>query len=283
VKKIFIWFKRLVVYPVLFLALILTIVFIIVGLVTTPSNDRNWNADQAILPSAEINGNSISIQNIRNFSYASTTSYTANYYDKTYDLSNLKKVYYIVEPFSGFVGSAHTFLSFEFEHASSSEFVSISVEIRKEQGEKFSAVKGLFSSYELMYVVADERDVVKLRSNYRKDQVYVYPIKTTPEKAQALFIDMLTRVNHLKDTPEFYNSITNNCTNNIVAHVNTITPKRVPFSFAFVFPGYSDKLAYKLGLIDTDLPFEQAREKFLINERAMKFADDPEFSQRIRE
>ncbi len=205
----------------------------IIGLSTTPSNNRLWNTDQAVLPYAEINNNLISIHNIRNFEYTSTTSYTKNYYDKTYDLSTLKKVYYIVEPFSGFPGSAHTFLSFEFSTttgttiaSSTRGFLAISVEIRKEQGETFSALKGLFNTYEIMYVIADERDVVKLRSNYRKDLVYVYPVKTTEAKAQDLFIDMVKRTNKLKDNPEFYNSITNNCTTNIVRHVNTITPKK---------------------------------------------------------
>ncbi|MES2436594.1 MAG: DUF4105 domain-containing protein [Patescibacteria group bacterium] len=272
--------RSIVLYSALISISSIILVSAIVNWSTEPSNDRNWNADQAVLPYAEIRENLISVHNIRNFTYASTTSYTPNYYDKTFDLNKLKKVYYIVEPFSGFVGSAHTFLSFEFEN---DQFLAVSVEIRKEQGEKFSAFKGLFNSYELMYVLADERDAVKLRSNYRKDQVYVYPVKTTQAKAQDLFMSIITRVNTLKDKPEFYNSITSNCTTNIVEHVNAITPNKVPFSFAFVMPGFSDKLAYKLGLLDTDLPIEQAREKYLINERALKFADDPEFSKRIRE
>lgn len=268
-------FRALIAIPVLILSTIF-----IVGALTTPSTARNWTVDQAIMPEAEINGDSVAIKNVRNFSYMSATEYTPAYYDKTYDLSKLKAVYYIVEPFSGFVGSAHTFLSFEFE---GDEFVSISVEIRKEKGESFSAVKGLFNQYELMYVIADERDVVKLRSNYRKDLVYVYPIKTTKEKIREVFVDMLSRANKLKDDPEFYNTLVNTCTTNLVAHVNKITPKRVPFSYKVLLPAYSDELAYELGLIDTDLSLEEAREKFLINERAEKYADDPDFSRRIRD
>jgi hypothetical protein len=206
--------------------------------------------------------------------------YTPAYYDKTYDLSKLKKVYYIVEPFSGFKGSAHSFLSFEFD---SNEFLAISVEIRKEKGETFSALKGLLNQYEIMYVAADERDVVKLRANYRKDLVYVYPVKTTQQKAQNLFLSIAARINKLKDKPEFYNTVMNNCTTNIAAHVNSISPKRAPWSLSYILPAYSDKYAYDLGLIDTDLPFEQARQTYLINDRSIKFANDPAYSIKIRE
>lgn len=245
-----------------------------------PSNNRNWTTDQAVLPYAEINGDLIDIHNIRNYTYRSTSDYTPNYYDKTFDLSQLKKVYYIVEPFSDWEGSAHTFVSFEFE---GSNFVAVSVEIRKEKGEAFSAWKGLLKQYELMYVIADERDVVKLRSNYRKDSVFVYPIKTTPERARKMFVEMVERANKLKDKPEFYNTLTNTCTTNLVRHANTIVPGRVPFSYKVLFPGYSDRLAYDIGLIDTNLSFEETRARYKINERAEKYADSPNFSMKIRE
>ncbi|MES2215797.1 MAG: DUF4105 domain-containing protein [Patescibacteria group bacterium] len=252
----------------------------LIHLIIRPSHDRDWSEDQALLPYAEITGDQVFIHNIRNFTYASTTSYTAHYYDKKFDLSKLKKVYYVVEPFSGFAGAAHTFLSFEFDGY---QFMAISVEIRKEKGETFSALKGLFNQYELMYVIADERDVIKLRSNYRKDDVFVYPIRTTPEKARALFLDMIARANGIKEKPEFYNTLTNTCTTNIVSHVNKISPKRVPFSLKVLFPAHSDELAYKLGLIDTDLSFDEARMRYKINDRALKYADDPNFSVKIRE
>ena len=277
--KRFFRIKYLLLAPLLALVLIVC-VFVVVALITTPSNNREWNNDQAVLSYAEVHGNLVSIHNVRNFSYASTTSYTANYYDKTYDLNKIKKVWYVVEPFSGIPGSAHTFLSFEFEGG---VFVAVSVEIRKEKGEAFHPVKGLFNQYELMYVIADERDVIKLRSNYRKDLVYVYPIKTTTEKVRGLFLDMIERANDLRENPEFYNSITNTCTTNIVKHVNTITPGKVPlFNLNVLLPANSDKLAYDLGMLDTDLSFEEARTRYFINEKALKYANDPEFSVKIR-
>lgn len=265
---------------VLIVIIVLISIFIIVNIFVRPSNDRDWNLDQVKLPTAEINDNLVVIKNIRNFSYKSTTEYTPSYYDKTYDLNKLKKVWYMVEPLSMIPGSAHTLVSFEFE---GNEFVSISVEIRKEKGESYDPIKGLLNNYELMYVIADERDVIKLRSNYRKDLVYLYPMNATKEKAQELFLNMVKRANDLSKNPEFYNTLTSTCTTNIVDHVNKITPNKVPFfSFRILLPANSDKLAYELGLIDTTLPFEEIRSKYFINDKAMKYADDVDFSVKIR-
>ena len=245
----------------------------------TPSNDREWALDQQVLPYAEIADDEITVYNIRNFSYQSTSEYTPSYYDKTFNLSDLTSVDYIVEPF-GSIGAAHTFMSFGF---STGDFLAVSVEIRKEIGESFSPLKGLLRNYELMYVVADERDVIQLRTNYRKNDVYLYPINTSPEKMQELFINMLSRVNHLKEHPDFYNTLTNTFTTNIADHVNEITPSRIPWDLRLLFPENSDELAYELGLIDNSIPLEELREKHLINEKAEKYTDSVDFSKLIRE
>lgn len=266
--KIIIWL--IVVLVVAYTALIVTI---------RPSNDRDWTLDQAVLPVAEISGNKVSIKNIRNFSYKTTEDYTQSYYDATFDLDKIKNVYFIVEPFSGYVGAAHTFLSFEFE---GDRFVAISVEIRKEKGESFSALKGVLRQYELTYVIADERDVVKLRSNYRKDKVFVYPIKTTKEKMQAVFVNMLDRANELREKPEFYNTLFSNCTTNLAKHVNQITPGRVSWNITYLLPENSDRYVYDVGLIDNSLPFDETRARHFINELAEKYADNPDFSLKIR-
>lgn len=267
-------------YSLLSIILLIIITCIGVHFSTHASNDRDWNTDQDTLPYAEIHGSQISIHNIRNFTYTSATEYTPGYYNKTFDLNNIKKVWYVVEPFSGIPGSAHTFLSFEFED---NQFVSISVEIRKEKGESFHPIKGLFNQYELMYVIADEQDVIKLRSNYRNDLVYVYPINTPKEKVQKLFLDMINRTNTLKDHPEFYNTAVNTCTTNIVKHIDKIREDKIsPLGLDILFPANSDKLAYELGLLDTNLSFEDARKRFFINDRAHRYANDPDFSIKIR-
>lgn len=264
----------------IYIVVLIIVTYIILNLVTKPSNSRDWNTDQRLLSYAKVEGDQVRLYNIRNFTYASTTDFTEGYYDKTFDVKKLKKVWYVVEPFSGIPGSAHTFLSFEFED---NQYIAVSVEIRKEKGESFHPVKGLFNQYELMYVWGGENDLIKLRSNYRQDKVFLYPVNTTTEKAQALFMDMITRTNILKDYPEFYNTVYNTCTTNIVLHVNKITPKKISMvNKSILFPESSDQLAYSLGLLDTSLSFEDARKRFYINDRALKYADDKEFSVKIR-
>ena len=245
-----------------------------------PSNQRDWVPNLAVLPYAEFEGDLVHVRNIRNTSYSSPDIYTPAYYDRTFDLSRLQTVWFLVEPLSKRGAVAHTFLSFGFE---GSEYVAISVEARKEKGESYHFLKGLFRQYELMYLIADERDVIRLRTSYRRDDVYLYPIKASPESMRQLFVSMLTRANRLRDRPEFYNTLTSNCTSNIIEHVNSLSRRPIPFSIKGLLPGFSDRLAYELGLIDTDLTFEETRDRFMINERAMEFAESPDFSIRIRE
>jgi hypothetical protein len=244
-----------------------------------PSNDRDWAPDQRVLARADFEGSTVRVRNIRDIRYRSTTDFDVRHYDATIDLEALDSVWYLVEQFPGVQGPAHTMVSFGFRDG---RYLAISVEIRKEAGEEFNPLLGLFRKYELMYVVADERDVIQLRTNHRKDDVFLYPVRTTPERRRRMLVEMLERANALAEAPEFYNTLYSTCTTNIVRHVNTISPRRVPFSYKVLLPGYSDELAFDLGLIDTDLPLAQARARFHINERAMRFADDPEFSRRIR-
>lgn len=253
--------------------------YLLLILLVRPSNDRTWQSDQSVLPTAEIEGSTVTIRNIRNFKYASETEYEPAWYDKTFDLSDLDRAWFVVEPFGSFEGAAHTFVTFGFADR---DYVAISIEIRKEQEETFSALEGLFRRYEIMYVVGDERDLIGLRANHRHDEVYLYPILASPEAIRQMFVDMLERANALSERPEFYNTLTNTCTTNLVRHVNTIAPDRIPRSPAVLFPGYADRLAYELGLIDTELPYSEIRDRFRINEKADQYADDPDFSRRIR-
>ncbi len=271
----------LVLKYLLALILFVTLAYVALVIFVRPSLDRDWSRDEVVLARAEISSTTVAITNIRNIDYRTTSDYDIHYYDKTFDLSKIQSVWYMVEPFSGYgAGAAHTLVSFGFEGG---DYVAISAEIRKEKGESFSAIKGLLRQYELIYVIADERDVIKLRSNYRKDDVFLYPVKTTKENMRKLFISMLTRANKLATEPEFYNTITNTCTTSIVEHVNEIVPGRIPFSYKVLMPGYSDELARKIGLIDNTLSIEELRAKYRINDKAMKYTDDTLFSERIRE
>jgi len=259
---------------------ILILIWIVFVAFTPAKTDRDWNTDQIIQPEISIDGDGVAIKNIRNITYRTTSDYDLGYYNSEFDLNDLESVWFMVEPFSTNPGAAHTLVSFGFK---GDKYLAVSVEIRKEKGESFSPVKGLLRQYELMYVIADERDVIKLRSNYRHDQVFLYPIKTDKEKIRALFLDMLARADKLQKKPEFYNTITSTCMTNIVSHINKLVPDRIPFDYRILLPGYSDTYAYELGLIDTDLSFEEARTKFKINARAEKYADSSEFSKMIRD
>lgn len=248
-------------------------------LLTQPSNDRDWSLNERVLPYATFSGDEVLVHNVRNTVYRTVDDFTPAYEDRVYDLRRLRGVWFGVVPFSGWRGVAHTFLSFEFGEPA--EFVVISVEARKERGETYHFLKGAFRQYELFYVVADERDAIRLRTNYRGDAVFLYPIESTPERTRALFTAMLGRANSLREHPVFYNTLTRNCTNTIARHVNSLVPGRVPFSLKVMFPGYSDRLAYDLGLIATDLPYDSIRARFLITERA-RAATDTGFSRQIR-
>ena len=257
------------------------IIHILMVIFIRPSLNRDWTADQKVLAEAFIDGDKVNIKNIRNIKYRTKSDYDVAYYDKTFDLNKLDSVWFMVEPFSGHgFGAAHTLVSFGFEGGS---YVSISVEIRKEEGESFSVQKGLLRQFELVYVIADEKDVIKLRSNYRKDKVFLYPVLTDKENMRKLFVSMLNRNNKLAKEPEFYNTLTSTCTTNIVSHVNEISKGRIPLSYKVLMPAYSDEFAQKIGLIEQNIPIDKLREKYLINEKAEKYADDENWSKRIRE
>jgi hypothetical protein len=244
-----------------------------------PSNDRNWSPDQRALATARFAGDSVFVHNVRNVHYRATHDYDVHYEDRAYDLRRLQSVWFIVEPFSGMKGPAHTFVSYGFDDG---RYVAISVEIRKEVGESFSPWRGATRGYELTYVVGDERDLIGLRANFRHDSVYLYRTTATPEKARAMFVSMLKRADKLAAEPEFYNTLTSTCTTNIVRHVNEISPKRVPLSVKTLLPAYADELAYKVGLLDTTVAFETLRARAKINARAAAFADSGDFSRLIR-
>jgi len=244
-----------------------------------PKDIVDWSPDQAVLPTAEFVGNSVKVSNIRNCDYRTADDYVVRHYDKTFDLSQVKSVDFFVVPFPEEPKLAHTMLSFGFE---GNQHLGVSVEIRKRKGQTYDPVKGMMNEYQLMYVVADEHDLIGLRANYRKNDVYMYPGKATPEQCRALFVDVMHRVEDLSKKPEYYHTITNNCTTNIAKHINDIAPGRIKYDYRVLLPGYSDELAYELGLIDNSLPFEQTRERARITEVAYIVRDAPDFSTQIR-
>jgi hypothetical protein len=243
------------------------------------SNMRAWQADVARLPSAEIEGDLVTLRNVRRFAYRSATDYTENWTDRTVDLSQLEALDLIAVYWMG-DAIAHTMLSFVF---ADTEPVTISIETRKEQGEDYSTLAGFFRRYELYYVVGDERDLIGLRTTYREptEDVYLYRVHTPRENIQRLFLDYLAKINQLHEHPEFYNTGTTNCTTNIVTHIRAIR-KGVPLSWKMLLSGHFPKLVYEYGALDQGLPFETLRRQSRINDRA-RAADGANFSCRIRE
>ena len=248
-----------------------------------PSLTRNWTADNARMPEARFVGEEVTVQNVRNFDWRSATEHTARWEQRRYDLRRLESVWFLVEPFSDFRGPAHTFVSFGFTDSTGApDYVAVSVELRKEVGETYHPVRGLLREYELAYVVGDERDLVRLRTNIRRDSVFLYRVQATPAQGRTLFRAMLERANALRTAPEFYNTLTSSCTTNIVDHVNAIAPSRIPASWKVLLPAYADELAYDVGLLDTTRAFPELRRAALINPAALAADSAADFSARIR-
>ena len=244
-----------------------------------PSNERDWAPEQAVLPTAEFRGNEVRVHNIRYCKYNSAEDVTVEHYDKTFDLDRIKSVDFLVCPLPSIPGVAHTMISFGFED---DQYLGVSVEIRKEKGESYDPIKGFLRQYEIMYVVADERDLIQLRTNQWQNEVFLYKTRATPEAARDLFVDVMRRVNKLQVAPEFYDTLTNNCTTNIARHVNRLSPNRIPFDYRVLMAGHSDRLAYDIGLLDTETSFEATRARSGVNYLSYLHRNNADFSAKIR-
>lgn len=245
------------------------------------SHDRSWSIDQSVLPWAEFVDDSVRLHGVRNFHWTGADSFVPAWEDRSYRLDQVATVWYVLVPFSRrWRGPAHAFVSFGFDDG---RYLAISVEARRETGERYGVFKGLVRRFELTYVVGDERDMIGRRAVYDGTDVYLYPIRADRAGARAMLTGMLERANQIRARPEFYNSLTNNCTLNLVRHVNQVVPGRVPSSWRVILPGYSDQVALSLGLIDSTLPLPEARARFRINDRARAALDSADFSRLIRQ
>lgn len=243
------------------------------------TDSKIFRSDLAVMPFAEMEDERITIRYIRDCRYRTEDDYDVRYYDLSFRLEDVKTVDFIIVPFKETQFLAHTMISFGL--ADGRHFV-ISVEARLGADETYTAVAGAGRRYPLMYVIGDERDLILLRTAIRDVEVYLYKGKATPEQVQNLLVDMLERTNKLYREPEYYDTLTNNCTTNLVDHVNQLRPGRIPYNLRVLLPGHSDRLAYELGLLEIQGPFEYARTYAKINELASTYADSPEFSKRIR-
>jgi len=243
-----------------------------------PSNDRNWQGDVEHPPPASIDGDRLTIHNLRNFDYRSVDDYTPRWETRTYDLSRLVGVdlYFF---YWGSPWIAHTIVSWEFEDAPP---LAISIETRKEIGEQYSAVLGFFRQFELYYVVADERDVVRLRTNLRGDEGYLFRVNWSPSNSRALLLAYLEEVNRIARTPRWYNALDHNCTTTIRFHARQIGMARA-LNWRVLANGKGPELLYMRGVVDTTMPFPELRSQSYINERGRTTGRAADFSQHIRE
>ena len=243
-----------------------------------PSQARDWQPDVATLPYAQMRGDHLIFHNVRNADYRTETDYTVRLEDRDLDLSKIRAL----DLFLIYWGSpliAHTIMSWAFDDG---QHLAISIETRKERGESYSAVRGFFRQYELFFVVADERDVVRLRTNYRGEDVYLYRMDVPPANARLLLLNYVRAINRLRDQPEWYNALTENCTTAIKRIAGPHQP-RSWWSWKLFLNGHLDELAYDIGAIDHSMPFADLKAKSYINPRARAADADPQFSARIRE
>ena len=234
----------------------------------------------AVLPYATVKGEQVTIHNIRNLNYRTETDFDVRYYDKTFDLNRLDSVDLIAVYWMG-DAIAHVMVSFGFQEK---DFVTFSIETRKEKGEDYSTLKGFFKQYELIFIVGDERDLIRVRTDYRKppEDVYLYRGRMTPENSRKFFMEYVRQINSMKENPEWYNTLTTNCTTDVV-RLNRAYGGQARYNWKVLLSGYAPQYAYENGSLDTRIPFEELRKLSYINPKARAVGDDPEFSRKIRE
>ena len=242
-----------------------------------PLQDRPWRTPVAVLPKAIIDGDHVRLINFRHFDYRTRDDFTVKYEEREVDISHLTSVDLFVSYWKiGPVG--HTFVSFNFDNALP---VCISIETRPEEGEWFQPIASMFKKFELFYAVGDERDLIRLRTDHRGEEVFMYPILTSPENAQALFRVYLKRINELAEKPEWYHLLSDSCTFNIVHYPNKVG-RTGGFDIRLLLNGWVDRYLYRAGVVNTSIPFDELRRRSRITEVSQQAGDAPDFSQRIR-
>lgn len=223
-----------------------------------PTNDRKWLPEYAIPATSVREGQSIEVKHIRNFTYSSEVDYVQSYYDAAFPLDGLATVDLVASYWPG-EAAAHRFLTFGFADG---RHLAVSIETRNQIDARYSAVAEFFNHYELFYVVADERDLIGVRTDIYRERVYLYHLNATAQQRQALFLSYMDKVQRLEQRPEWYNSMTDNCTADMLAHPNQLIG--VPCSLRALLGGSAVEYAYSLGLLDTKKTFADLQDESLI-------------------
>jgi hypothetical protein len=246
-----------------------------------PSHNRDWELGHEALPNIIYSdtGNQITIENYRNFAWTDKKVADVNYENRTFNLDNMTGVDVFISHFDDFEGLAHIFLSFTF---SDSEPVVVSLETRRESDETFSPFLGILRQFEIIYVVGSETDIVGSRTGPRAERVYLYPTKANGEQARELFNRLAVEINKVYESPRMYNTLTNNCTNELTRPVEAMSDVRFPLTWKTILPGYFDEVLYELELIDTSKPFATTKAEHLIPNQKVD-PTSPNYSTELRE
>ena len=247
-----------------------------------PSNDRSWVNDNKRMAAAKFDGEEVTISNVRDFEWRSSRDFDERWVEMKINLNDVSKIWFVLEYFDPSRRQmAHTIMSFEMKDGTR---VACSIEVRREKGERYHPLKGLFRQYELIYVWATERDVIGVRTRCRKNSVthLFEAVVLGPGNERRMLESYLRRTNKLSQDPEWYNTITNTCTTNIVRHVNEVYPGRVPRAVAILLPGLSPKLLQKNNLVKMNGSIEETLESSIIDVRAKSWDGDSDFGDWIR-
>jgi hypothetical protein len=248
-----------------------------------PSHDRAWIPELARLPSISREGDTLTVTNLRNFNWRTESDYDQNWETRRYDLSKIEGVDLFLSYWSG-EAIAHLLVSFPFADQPPLTF---SIEVRREKGEEWSALAGFFRSYEMAYVAAPERDLIGLRSHARKEDVRLFRLAATPERARDVLLAYVDDVNRLAAQPRWYNTLTTNCTTVVFRLVGSVAPGwkfSLPLDPRVLLSGFLPGYLQRIGAVRTEMPLDELVRQARIGEKARAVSlDDPEFSKKIRE
>lgn len=244
-----------------------------------PSQNRNWEVGLEKLSKISIENNLIKIENLRDYKYDVGQITSFDYLNRTVNIDEIEKVWFVLEPFTKFDGVAHTYFVFDFKNE---EPIIISVEARREKGEDFSAFLGTFNKFELIYLWGTEKDLTLRRILVEDSKVYMYPLNISQNGSKQLFLQLATTTQSLENQPRFYNTLTSNCTNELAKAANKVKKNAIPFNLALFMPGYSDELLYKLGYIPNNIPFKEVTKKYYISDIAKELSNEESFSEKLR-
>ncbi len=246
----------------------------------TPSNDRNWTTDASRIPAIRMEDNNAIISDVRDWRYDANGPTEERWKEGRYRPEDITRVWFVVNPFKGWDGVAHTMLVFDFKD---SEPVVVSVEARREHGEDFWIGTGLLRQYELIYLWGTERDFYTRRAVYWGEELFMYPLKMDHAYAVELFETLARATNELPEHPRFYNSLTDNCTNLLADSANAVRPDTLSWHIARILPGYSEEFLYDLGYFDASGTLEEVKARYAVRDLVREVANEEDFSAALRQ